>query len=36
MKIYLALAVIGLLVPFYLLGLAAEIVIDRIWSWAIR
>jgi len=34
MKIYLALAAIGLLVPFYLIGLAAELLIMRVWSWA--
>jgi hypothetical protein len=34
MKIYLALAAIGLLVPFYLIGLAAELLIIRVWSWA--
>lgn len=34
MKIYLALAAIGLLVPFYLIGLAAELLIDKLWSWA--
>jgi hypothetical protein len=34
MKIYLALAAIGMLVPFYLIGLAANMLIIRVWSWA--
>lgn len=36
MKIYLALLVIAVLVPFYALGLAAEILIARLWAWAIE
>jgi hypothetical protein len=34
MKVYLALAAIGMLVPFYLIGLAANMLIIRVWSWA--
>jgi hypothetical protein len=37
MKIYLAFAAIGLLVPFfYLIGMAADALIKRAWSWAIK
>jgi len=34
MKIYLALSAVILLVPFYLVGLAARLLITRVWSWA--
>jgi hypothetical protein len=34
MKIYVALAAVILLVPFYLVGLAARLLIMRLWSWA--
>ena len=34
MKIYLAIVVIGLLLPFYLIGVATAMLIDKLWSWA--
>jgi hypothetical protein len=34
MKIYLALCIIVLLLPMLLLGLAANVLIMRLWSWA--
>jgi hypothetical protein len=36
MKVYAALAAVLLLVPFYVLGLAAELLIVRLWAWATR
>jgi hypothetical protein len=34
MKIYLALFAIALLLPMLLLGMAANVLISRVWSWA--
>jgi hypothetical protein len=36
MKVNVALIVVLLLVPFYLIGLAARLLIMRLWAWAIR
>jgi hypothetical protein len=36
MKVNVALIVVLLLVPFYVLGLAAKVFIVRVWSWATR
>jgi len=33
MKIYLALAAIAFLIPFYLIGVATAMLIDKLWSW---
>lgn len=35
MKVFLALFVVAVLVPFLLLGMAAKIVIEHVWYWAI-
>jgi hypothetical protein len=35
MKVFLALFVMAILVPFLLLGMAASMIISRIWYWAI-
>jgi len=35
MKVFLALIAIAVLVPFLLLGMAANMLIFRIWNWAI-
>ena len=34
MKVYLALFAIALLLPMLLIGLAANMLIIRVWSWA--
>jgi hypothetical protein len=36
MKIYLAVAAIALLLPLLLLGMAANVLISRVWSWATK
>jgi hypothetical protein len=35
MKVFLALFVVAVLVPFLLLGMAANVLICHVWNWAI-
>jgi len=35
MKVFLALIAISVLVPFFLLGMAANVLICHVWNWAI-